>query len=74
MDNLGLKHDEAALIACSGIIRNWIIEKKGDITKEVLEEILTEHRLREDQEKRSVPPSISSRFRRGSFSLIRTTS
>lgn len=49
MDNLGLKHDEAALIACSGIIRNWIIEKKGDITKEVLEEILTEHRLREDQ-------------------------
>jgi SMODS-associated and fused to various effectors sensor domain len=49
MDNLGLKHDEAALIACSGIIRNWIIEKKGDITKEILEEILTEHRLREDQ-------------------------
>lgn len=49
MDNLGLKHDEAALIACSGIIRNWIIEKKGDITKEILEGILTEHRLREDQ-------------------------
>lgn len=49
MENLGLKHDEAALVACSGIIRNWIIEKKGDITKEVLEDILTEHRLREDQ-------------------------
>lgn len=49
MDNLGLKYDEAALVACSGIVRNWIIEKKGDITKEVLEKLLTEHRLREDQ-------------------------
>jgi SMODS-associated and fused to various effectors sensor domain len=49
MDNLGLKHDEAALVACSGIVRNWIIEKKGDITKEVLEKILTDNRLREGQ-------------------------
>ena len=49
MDNLGLKHDEAALVACSGIIRNWIIERKGDLTKELLEKILTDNRLREDQ-------------------------
>ena len=41
------------LVACSGIIRNWIIEKKGDITKEVLEKILTDHRLREDQGKKA---------------------
>ncbi len=49
MDNLGLKHDEAALVACSGIVRKWIIENRGDITREILETLLSEHRLREEQ-------------------------
>jgi SMODS-associated and fused to various effectors sensor domain len=49
MDNLGLRHDEAALIACSGIIKNWIIQRKGDLTQDVLEKILTDNRLRNEQ-------------------------
>ncbi len=49
MENLGLKHDEAALVTCSGIIRNWIIEGKGDINRDILENLLTGHGLREEQ-------------------------
>jgi len=49
MEHLNLKHDEAALITCSGIVRKWIIEGGGDITREVLERLLQENHLYEER-------------------------
>jgi hypothetical protein len=49
MEHLNLKHDEAALVTCSGIVGKWIIEGGGDITREVLERLLQENHLYEEQ-------------------------
>jgi hypothetical protein len=45
MEHFRLKHDENALAISSGIFRDWIRRKQGDITIEVLERILKERDL-----------------------------
>ena len=49
MEHLNLKHDEAALVTSSGIVRKWIIERGGDITREVFERLLQENHLYEEE-------------------------
>jgi SMODS-associated and fused to various effectors sensor domain len=45
MELLGLKHDDAALKLCCGIIRGWIREGREDLTKEALQQLLHENSL-----------------------------
>jgi hypothetical protein len=49
MEHLGLKHDEPALKVCSGIVREWIRDGRGDMTREILEELLQRNNLYEEQ-------------------------
>ena len=45
MELLGLKNDDAALTLCSGIVRNWIRDGRGDLTKDALQLLLKENSL-----------------------------
>jgi hypothetical protein len=49
MEHFDLKHDEAALVTCSGLVRNWIIERRGDITRTAFERLLRENHLYEEK-------------------------
>lgn len=45
---LGLEYDEAALKICVGIVREWIERGRQEVTIDVLEDVLTSHRLYRD--------------------------
>lgn len=55
MENLSLKHDEASLVLAAGIVRQWIVDGKKEITKEFLHDEIKKYNLAlEKNEEKSV--------------------